>query len=162
MPSADFRLPPNPQSVGEARRRLRALLHDWDLDDLELAASQGLTELATNAVIHARTEFEVHVKWDGEVLNVCVRDFSSKLPIQRDYAAEATTGRGLRVVQSICRSWGVERTDQGKQVWFELAPGAGSLAEEWSVDLSAFEEGDSDIADVHPGPMLRLWLRDAA
>ncbi|MBV9291688.1 MAG: ATP-binding protein [Frankiales bacterium] len=162
MPSADFRLPPNPQSVGESRRRLRALLHDWDLDELEFAATQGLTELATNAVIHARTDFEVHVNWKGEVLTVCVRDFSPKLPIQRDYAAEATTGRGLRVVQSICRSWGVERTDEGKQVWFEVAPGAGAQSEEWTVDLAAFDEGESDVADARPGPSLCLRLLDAA
>jgi anti-sigma regulatory factor (Ser/Thr protein kinase) len=120
MPTAQLRLPPEPRSVQTARRMARDTLASWGLDTMEFAASQGLTELATNAVLHARTDFEVTLDWSDGVLRVCVRDYSRKPPRQRNYAAEATTGRGLSVVDRLCQSWGVEPTPDGKQVWFEV------------------------------------------
>ena len=120
MPTAQLRLAPAPESVGAARRMLRETLAGWGLSVLEFAASQALTEIATNAVIHARTAFQVTVEWADDVLKVCVEDGSSRLPVQRRYAADATTGRGLSLVDRLCRTWGVRRTDAGKQVWFEV------------------------------------------
>jgi anti-sigma regulatory factor (Ser/Thr protein kinase) len=161
MPFGEFRLPPEPRSVGIARRRLREQLAEWGLDDLEYEACQALTEIATNVVLHARTDFVVRVEWSAYVLRVCVRDYSTKLPIQRDYAAEATTGRGLTVVQTMCRSWGVERTGDGKQVWFELAveaPAGGRRAD--GAQRERASGGSDEVASSAAASSLRL--RDAA
>jgi anti-sigma regulatory factor (Ser/Thr protein kinase) len=147
MPTASLRLAPTPESVGAARRMLRETLSTWGLPVLEYAAAQALTEIATNAVIHARTAFNVTLQWADDVLKVCVEDESPRLPVQRSYAVDATTGRGLSLVDRLCRSWGVQRTETGKQVWFEVS------ADEISVDPPAevgadelMERFDHDVA----------------
>lgn len=144
MPSERLRLPPEPSSVGTARHLLRQMLERWELEGLEFAATQALTEIATNAVIHARTDFEVVIDWDGEVLRVCVHDRSPRLPMPRRYGLDATTGRGLAMVDRLCRSWGVEATEDGKQVWFEVASADHGGAE---ADLTALFADDIDGLD---------------
>jgi anti-sigma regulatory factor (Ser/Thr protein kinase) len=129
---------------------LREQLSTWGLDALEFSACQALTELSTNAVIHARTEFGVTVDWSDDVLKVGVQDGSPKLPVERAYGLDATTGRGLALVGQLCRSWGVERRGAGKVVWFEVVadaePGAGLDDLDADALLAAF---DDDI--VAPG-----------
>lgn len=153
MPHARVALAPEPQSVGRARRLLRESLTAWSLDNLEFAASQALTELATNAVIHARTAFDVLLESNNGTLRVCVDDRSQRLPVQRSYAIDAATGRGLRLVNRLCRSWGVERTADGKRVWFEIADAdvVGDVDDEangWSAWLEAdqVDEGPAGAA----------------
>ena len=38
----------------------------------------------------------------------------------RHHSAEATTGRGLQLLESVATSWGVQPAGRGKTVWFEL------------------------------------------
>ncbi len=40
------------------------------------------------------------------------------------YPNETTTGRGLRLVQTLGQAWGVDQTDAAKTVWCELVRGA--------------------------------------
>ena len=40
----------------------------------------------------------------------------------RRYSAEAATGRGLVLVESLADAWGSDIGPSGKTVWFELAP----------------------------------------
>lgn len=153
MPSERLRLPPEPSSVGTARHLLRQMLERWDLEGLEFAATQALTEIATNAVIHARTEFEVIIDWDGGVLRVCVHDHSPRLPMPRRYGLDATTGRGLAMVDRLCRSWGVEATDDGKQVWFEVTSDDHGSGDADLVALFADDiDGLEDLACGVNGP----------
>jgi hypothetical protein len=55
--------------------------------------------------------------------------------VQREQSPDATTGRGLLLVDALADAWGVDRgdglADVGKTVWVELAlsPLAESLAE---------------------------------
>lgn len=97
------------------------------------------SELATNAVLHARTPFTVEVSRDGLTARICVLDLSPARPRIRDYGTEATTGRGMRLVASIAADWGVEPQGRGKTVWFAL-PVAGSAA-----PVLAWEDGDIDV-----------------
>ncbi|MDQ1704406.1 MAG: hypothetical protein QOF18_772 [Frankiaceae bacterium] len=165
MPTAQLRLPPEPESVGVARRMLRDHLTSWGIDGLEFPASQALTELATNAVIHARTDFVVTAQWSDDVLRVGVHDDSPRLPVQRSYAVDATTGRGLALVALLCRSWGVERDGTGKQVWFEVTTAAGAGADDVDLDhldaealLDAFADDEDDIATSDSsGRALLAW-----
>ena len=85
-------------------------------DDVQLVVS----ELATNAVIHAGTPFSVSVGCDGSAIRISVQDWSSMLPIMRDGAPAAVSGRGLRLVAAVARDWGVEPGPDGKTVWAEL------------------------------------------
>jgi anti-sigma regulatory factor (Ser/Thr protein kinase) len=80
-----------------------------------------VSELATNAVIHAGTPFSVSVRCDGSAVRISVQDSNSAPPVMRDPAPTAPSGRGLRLVAALARGWGVERARDGKTVWAELA-----------------------------------------
>jgi hypothetical protein len=123
----------------------------------------------TNCVIHARTSLTIAVVCTGDVVRVSVTDQSLALPRQRNYAPDSTTGRGMRLVDTLTTSWGVERHAGGKTMWFEV-PAAGSADtdftawdEEVDVDLllAAFDEPadaaspastSGDQLPVHPPP----------
>jgi anti-sigma regulatory factor (Ser/Thr protein kinase) len=113
-------LEPDNSSAGAARRFVAAELADEPAPVLE-AATLLTSELVTNAILHANTAFEVAVILSPGTLRVEVSDRSTDIPVLRQYDLEAATGRGLRLVESIARSWGVEQRDEGKAVWFELA-----------------------------------------
>ena len=149
MPRAQRTFAADPRNVAASRGFLRATLGGWGAGDLEYVAAQALSELTTNAVIHARTDFDVMLEWAGEVLWVGVHDRSPKLPLQRRYTAEAATGRGLRLVSRLCRSWGIEETADGKTVWCEIVLDAtGDRAE---AELDAFLALDDVIGHRSTG-----------
>lgn len=107
-------------SVPSARRFLRAALISLGAEGACDDAETLVAELATNVVLHARTEFSVDVARNGDAVRVLVRDLSPVLPRKRDYGLDATTGRGMRLVESLSTDWGVERVGGGKAVWFDL------------------------------------------
>jgi hypothetical protein len=117
--SATF--PPTTASAGAARRFLRETLTRWDADVFEDHGSLAVTELVTNAVLHARTAVDVSISLDGTRLRVEVRDGNPVLPAQKHYGAQAGTGRGLHIVAGLATGWGADpNPDGGKTVWFEL------------------------------------------
>jgi len=133
-------LEPQPESVALARREVRAVLAGWDADRFEWEVSQLVTELATNVVLHARTGFDLCMELDGDRLRLEVRDASPLLPRPRRFSRESTTGRGMRLVETLAQSWGVDRGAGGKTVWLELVPaedGDGGPA-----DLDQWFDGD--------------------
>lgn len=113
-------LSPAAASVGLARRELAGVLGEWEAEQHEWVLTQLVSELATNVVLHAGTPFAVTLTWDGELLRAEVSDDDPRPPRTRSYAVDATTGRGMRLVERLSRRWGVERRPDGKTVWFEL------------------------------------------
>jgi anti-sigma regulatory factor (Ser/Thr protein kinase) len=79
-----------------------------------------VTELATNAVIHAHSPFSIVVRADHSRVRISVSDTSAGRPAQRDEGPMATSGHGLRLVAALSVDWGVEVTADGKTVWAEL------------------------------------------
>ncbi|WP_432495777.1 ATP-binding protein [Kineococcus auxinigenes] len=130
-------------AVAAARRYVRETLRRLDAEEAEECAELGVSELVTNAVLHARTDFTVTVRLvpTGRI-RVEVAD-SSPVPVQsRRFGATATTGRGLRLVAAASLDWGTTALPAdlgpGKVVWFEPATtvaGAASPAEEWSGEI---------------------------
>ena len=117
-------LPAHPRSTRDARRFVRDTLHEWRLDDLSPEAELLASELVTNVVLHAGTPFEVAlVHDDSEPLRVEVRDGSRRTPRRHRYSEEASTGRGMLLIESIALRHGVEVDGEGKLVWFELDAG---------------------------------------
>lgn len=113
--------PPEPSSAGRARRFLAATLEEWGLDaPLVHTATLLASELVTNALLHAATDFTLVVRRRDPRLRIEVRDRSSRLPARRDYDLEALTGRGLGMVELLAREWGIEPSPDGKAVWFDL------------------------------------------
>jgi anti-sigma regulatory factor (Ser/Thr protein kinase) len=124
-------LPAEPTSVSRARRLVSTALTAWDLDHLTDEVVLLTSELVTNAVIHARTPFEVALSVSDQVLRVVVADGSPAVPLRKSYGATATTGRGLELVETIARQWGTEPREAGKVVWFEIST---PCAEETAAD----------------------------
>ena len=111
-------LPPDPASAATVREFVRQGLTDHDLphliDDVRLAAS----ELATNAVLHARQPFTVSLRGDDCLVVLCVRDPCRRSPVQGAAEDTDTHGRGLAIVEALSHDWGVDRgTGTAKSVW---------------------------------------------
>lgn len=87
-----------------------------EVDDANLL----LSELLSNVALHARTSCKVIVTATPERLRVEVEDGSAAVPRVQHFAIDTTTGRGLRLVEQVAESWGVDRTARGKRVWFCL------------------------------------------
>jgi anti-sigma regulatory factor (Ser/Thr protein kinase) len=140
-------LEPETASVARARRWARQVLAGWHADEQEWTLSQLLTEVVTNAVLHADTRFRVRLERGAhtDALRCEVTDTSAVRPRRRQHSHEATTGRGLQMVADLSRRWGVVSVDGGKTVWFEVDPDAdlrltdGVLADDWL-----------DVPDVAP------------
>jgi anti-sigma regulatory factor (Ser/Thr protein kinase) len=136
VPEASLTFPAELQSVGAARRFLRATLREWNNDAYDYAAPLVLTELATNATLHARTPYTVLLRLELTHLVVEVLDSSRRLPQARHYATDSATGRGITLVDSFSDTWGTTPTPDGKVVWAHVRPD----------DPTAF--GVPDLADT--------------
>jgi len=136
-------LAPVPVSNRDARRFLRHFLDDNGLHgDFADSAELALSEVVTNAVLHAHTEFEVALHLADGVLRVAVTDRNPQLPVQRRYADQATTGRGMDLVAAYARDCGVDAGPDGKIVWFVVdrplptdAQQEQALLDAWVLDL---------------------------
>jgi anti-sigma regulatory factor (Ser/Thr protein kinase) len=129
MRTASTTLPPDPTSSRACRRFLMERLDEWGADQFTDDAVLLLSELVTNAVLHAGTEIGVTLRLagDGTVLRVEVRDGDPRMPAVRHYSLLSGTGRGLALVDATASSWDVEPAGAGagKTVWFELEAAGG-------------------------------------
>lgn len=121
-------LPPETRSAGVARRFVAAALETWGCTELADTVLLLVSEVVTNAILYARSESELVLRFSGGVLRVEVADESAQMPTKKRYADDAATGRGLVLVENLADSWGTEAADGGKTVWFEIAVGDGTLA----------------------------------
>lgn len=80
-----------------------------------------LSEVVTNAVLHARTTLSVTASQHGDTVRVEVADGSPVQPVRRRFADVSPTGRGLHLLDRLTTSWGIEPDGDGKTVWFEMA-----------------------------------------
>jgi hypothetical protein len=104
-----------------ARRFVADTLTAWGRADLVDDAAVITTELATNAVIHARTDFTVTIsRLPGGAIRVGVRDASPVPPRPRHPRPLANSGRGLGLVEAIAAGWGADLLDDGKVVWAQF------------------------------------------
>jgi PAS domain S-box-containing protein len=113
-------LPAEPVSARKARRAVLDALADWSLDDLGDEAALLVSEVVTNAVLHAGGTIDLAVRRQGEGVRVEVRDRSATMPSPRSFAGDSVTGRGLEILDLTATNWGAELSDEGKVVWFEL------------------------------------------
>jgi anti-sigma regulatory factor (Ser/Thr protein kinase) len=121
--SATKDLPADPSAVPLARHFVTRRITEWGVDP-EVAGTAELcvSELVTNAVIHAGTPSHVTVRLDDQRLLVAVRDHGrpeAVAPVEAE-VEELSTGRGLTIVEVLAASWGSERGLDGATVWFEL------------------------------------------
>ena len=113
-------LAPVPASAGEARRLVREALHEVGEDRAVDAAVLAVSEIVTNAILHAAMPFTLTIEVTATAVTVTVRDGHPRLPAQRASTESATTGRGLAIVATLADEHGVDVQPPGKAVWFRL------------------------------------------
>jgi PAS domain S-box-containing protein len=121
-------LDPDPRNVRQARNVLRDALLRSGAEDLLDPATLLLSEIVTNAFVHAGTQVQVQVQSTAEALRVEVRDGGAHVPFRRHYSGTAGTGRGVQLMDELADRWGTEPGSNGKTVWFEMGnpPTAGN------------------------------------
>ena len=124
-----FELLGEPISVREARRLVVRTLLDWELPHLEEYATLLVSEIVTNAVLHARTGLALELRLQWPVLRVTVSDGSPRQPARRHHGLDSGTGRGIGLVETLANDWGSGPGQEPwqKDVWFELAAEPGRL-----------------------------------
>ncbi|MET9354459.1 SpoIIE family protein phosphatase [Streptomyces sp. NPDC006617] len=121
---------------GAARAMVRAALADWSA--LGLPGTEQLTEhltadalvvvseLVTNAVVHAGTDVEVglQVEETGTLVVEATDQHPSRAPRSADPETphdSAEYGRGLRLVAALAEAWGITYRPGTKTVWARLS-----------------------------------------
>ncbi|MFE3169730.1 SpoIIE family protein phosphatase [Streptomyces sp. NPDC059224] len=144
-------LPGSPLAPGSARVLVRACLDEWtDCGLLEPGrrvaedAMVVVSELVTNAVVHAGTELEVD--WwleESRQETAFVVEVTDHHPSRapRDHPGETPYetpeyGRGLRLVASLAESWGVTYRIGAKTVWARLTGRGGTLPDEQELRVA--------------------------
>jgi len=129
-PGAHLRtaLPARAESVRKARELIRLLYADSGVQADPDTVLLLVSELVSNAVQHAGGTVEVSARQLGSTLRVEVKDSSSDLPRVNDHSVDATSGRGLQMVDRLADRWGADPAGPGlgKTVWFEIGPAGGS------------------------------------
>lgn len=118
-----FVLRPHPESARKARELVAdALCSNADPETVH-DASVVVSELVTNAVIHANTTVTVGLTLlPGGGARIEVGDSSSWPPTRRAMTEDQPGGRGLILVDALSDEWGVSPTPEGKTVWAEVLP----------------------------------------
>lgn len=126
--------------MAKARQFVRAQLGgDVDIDTATLLVS----EVVTNAILHARTAVTLTVQQLGAAARIAVHDGSPVRPRVHAFSVTAATGRGLRLLDQLAEHWGVDADPRtgGKTVWFEVGEasddpwaGAAAFAGDWPVE----------------------------
>jgi anti-sigma regulatory factor (Ser/Thr protein kinase) len=113
--------PPSRQTPAATRTFVRAALQTWAMDGVGEVVELLATELVSNVVSHVGSSMTVRVSRRAGSVRVEVDDASDQLPVMRDPSPTDRGGRGLLIIDRLARSWGAERRDGGKTVWFEVA-----------------------------------------
>jgi anti-sigma regulatory factor (Ser/Thr protein kinase) len=114
----EIELPPVPASAGAARRFVADVLGEsHPLIDTALLL---VSELASNAILHAGSALVVCLRVTDRHLRIEVSDGDPRRPMLKQYDDDAVTGRGLHIVDAMADRWGVAEIEGGKAVWFEL------------------------------------------
>jgi anti-sigma regulatory factor (Ser/Thr protein kinase) len=136
-------------SVSASRQFVDAAVSDL-VPEAREAAVLMMSELATNAVVHAATGFEVGITRSETVLRVEVTDVGGGRPALRSPTSREPHGRGLQIVKELSDHWGMSALadDAGKTVWFEILLGSGP-------DAEAEADADGRTAEPHRKPRSR-------
>jgi anti-sigma regulatory factor (Ser/Thr protein kinase) len=117
---ANIRLPHSDRAPRLARAFVADRLHGWNLEAMIEVATLVVSEVVTNAVIHARSDAELSLERTPTALRISVTDHGTGARTSRELSPGADGGRGLMIVEKLSTSWGAEPTDAGNRVWAEL------------------------------------------
>ncbi len=114
---------PVPEAVASSRRFVIASLRRLGADHVVQDAALIVSELATNAVLHARSPFRVSVDESVGVICISVQDVGDGHAAAHFGKPDehAINGRGIAIIEALARRWGCDTLSDGKVVWAELA-----------------------------------------
>jgi serine phosphatase RsbU (regulator of sigma subunit)/anti-sigma regulatory factor (Ser/Thr protein kinase) len=119
---------PDPSAVSRARRFARDTLRQWGITDPSCDdAVLLISELVTNAVLHAGTRARLTLRLDAGALEAEVTDAhpARTLPDPPPFDHNLSERRrGLVLPTALARTWGVTYTATEKTVWFRLSAGS--------------------------------------
>ncbi len=122
-----FELAAHPGAVAQARRVTRTQLTGWALcEDTCDTAALVVSELVTNAIVHtASTQIVCELHDGDELVRIAVRDegCAPGEPHPSPQRPEEEHGRGLLLIESLCRSWGAQPVGLGLLVWADVPRG---------------------------------------
>jgi anti-sigma regulatory factor (Ser/Thr protein kinase) len=122
-----------PSALPWARRMLRQMLCEWQLERMSDTALLLVSELITNAVNASadgacgerppvgRPMIALTVRLTDTSLMMEVWDANPAPPVLQEADLTGDCGRGLLIVQFLGDKWGHHSADGGKVVWCEVA-----------------------------------------
>lgn len=118
------RMPPTSASVFLARRSTRQMLAAWSVGPPMIEAAElVVSELMSNAARQSEDPVDIVLACNDGVVRIEVADTSHRMPVitHGEVDPDATSGRGLLLVESLADRWGVEQSGGlGKLVWAEI------------------------------------------
>jgi hypothetical protein len=110
----------DPTSAREARAFVRRAMGDevsgGALQDVLLVAS----EMVSNVIRHAQTPLTLSLELHPTYVRLTVTDGLPPFETVAETAADAESGRGMGIIGSVSRRWGVGDTPIGKSIWAEI------------------------------------------
>ncbi|MFE6750480.1 SpoIIE family protein phosphatase [Kitasatospora purpeofusca] len=148
------------RSASAARAFVRDALLGWGLPEVVDDAVVLVSELVTNAVVHAGTAAEVCCLREDGTVRIEVTDHHPErgLPTFADvpttasdhYAdADGEGGRGLLMCAALAERWGVEYGSGRKTVWFRLALPAHTAGTRYALPAAPGGELPRSSGPVH-------------
>ena len=121
MRTRSYRLPLPPHAIAsrQAHRVLEWALRDWRIDgDAAENARIVLSELVTNALTHSLDVFRLALCLNGDQILLEVWDRADGMPSVGLPRGLAVNGRGMFLVDTLSKEWGVRPEEEGgKTVW---------------------------------------------
>lgn len=160
----EAQLPPELGSAMAARCLLAGAITTWQLSEaVGHDAALAVSELVTNAVLHAGTALTIRIKRAGTGVRVEVLDGNPHLPLVAAVRPEdlpanrSMTGRGLALVAATSDRWGCDPLVSGKMTWAEVGTGQGPFDRAPAASDGPVRRGVKDGPDARPaGRRVRL------
>jgi anti-sigma regulatory factor (Ser/Thr protein kinase) len=111
----------SPEAPRAARHFVAETLARLGCANCGIDAELVVSELVSNAVIHAQTDLTVALALSTGAIRIEVRDHNRALPTARSPSALSISGRGLPLIAALTSSWGVNQFGDGKVVWAQIA-----------------------------------------
>ena len=135
------------RAVSQARRFAEERLREHGLEELSVDVQLVVTELVTNALLHARPPIRLIVQVSPPRARIEVHDGSHAMPLPLNPDDDSMTGRGLRIAQGLSTVWGAAPAGAGKVLWAELEAGHETA---WPV-----------VGDLSHDDLIEAWLKDS-
>ncbi|MEV6112991.1 ATP-binding SpoIIE family protein phosphatase [Streptomyces sp. NPDC052109] len=110
------------RGVREARTFVHDRLASWGLDAMSDAMELVVSEIVTNALVHAGSDVDVRLRAFADHIRLEVRDSDtnppvpSRMSLTEETNAEAEHGRGLLIVEALAEMWNSSPNGLGKTV----------------------------------------------